>query len=34
MGKRIKKGLRGEPAIYVTRTQALKKLRLNLREFR
>lgn len=34
MGKRIKKGTKGEAASYVTRTQALKKLQLTLREFR
>lgn len=34
MGKRIKKGTRGEAATYITRSHALKKLQLNLREFR
>lgn len=34
MGKRIKKGIRGEAALFVTRSQALKKLQLSLREFR
>ena len=34
MGKRIKKGTRGEAALFVTRSQALKKLQLSLREFR
>jgi len=34
MGKRIKKGTRGEAALFITRSQALKKLQLSLREFR
>lgn len=34
MGKRIKKGTKGEAAAFVTRSQALKKLQLSLREFR
>lgn len=34
MGKRIKKGTRGDAATYITRSQALKKLQLSLREFR
>jgi hypothetical protein len=34
MGKKIKKGTKGEAAAYVTRSQALKRLQLNLREFR
>jgi pescadillo len=34
MGKKIKKGTKGEAATYVTRSQALKKLQLSLREFR
>jgi pescadillo protein len=34
MGKRIKKGTRGDAAMFITRTLALKKLQLKLREFR
>jgi pescadillo protein len=34
MGKRIRKGTRGEAALFITRSQALKKLQLTLREFR
>ncbi len=34
MGKRLKKGSTGDAIQYVTRTQALKKLQLSLKEFR
>jgi pescadillo protein len=34
MGKRIKKGTKGEAAKYITRSQALKKLQLSLKDFR
>lgn len=34
MGKRIKKGIRGEAALFVTRSQALKRLQISLRDFR
>jgi len=34
MGKRIKKGTKGDAATYITRSQALRKLQLSLKEFR
>jgi len=34
MGKKIKKGTKGDAAKYITRSSALKKLKLTLREFR
>ena len=34
MGKRIKKGTQGDAAKFITRSQALRKLQLTLREFR
>ena len=34
MGKRIKKGTRGEAVTFITRSFALRKLQLSLREFR
>ena len=34
MGKKIKKGTKGEATKYCTRSQALKKLQLKLTEFR
>lgn len=34
MGKKIKKGTKGDAALYCTRSTALKKLKLTLREFR
>lgn len=34
MGKKLKKGTTGDAAKYITRSQALRKLQLTLREFR
>lgn len=34
MGKKIKKGTKGDAALYCTRSTALRKLKLSLREFR
>lgn len=34
MGKKLKKDTRGEVTKFITRSQALKKLQLSLREFR
>jgi len=34
MGKKLKKGTQGDAATFVTRSQALKKLQLSLKEFR
>lgn len=34
MGKKIKKGTKGDAALYITRSTALKKLKLSLKEFR
>jgi len=34
MGKKLKKGTTGDAVKYVTRSQALRKLQLTLREFR
>jgi len=34
MGKRVAKGRTGDAVKYITRSQALRKLQLSLREFR
>jgi len=34
MGKKLKKGTTGDVNKYITRSQALRKLQLTLREFR
>ncbi len=34
MGKKLKKGTTGDAAKYITRSQALRRLQLSLREFR